>query len=514
MSWIVIGEDKGRIKLVSSKEETGLLPKGSFLTIEQGNSKFILRVDESCQNEAYHPSPLIVDMDLSGLLQDRKCQNIVFTYRVKDINNRIDGKIDFIFPQSKARRSSQEEVDIALGVGTSGPKVFLATIQSGNNQILIDDEGEYITAHLPESIFFHQMLICGKTGSGKTVATKYLAQYFVEELEGSVLAINVKDVDFLRMNLPSTSKNQRVKKEWESLEKKPHGIDNFVVYYPATSGISQYQGIDQSYFESITLSVEDITPEALTGLLQGISDSAAQSLPDIFRYWFSKERSTGERFHDFVEYFIQQSEDGGHFRALNLRGDTLDIPLHPSTVKNVQRSLIRAAGFFDNKGAKCLSEQDILRPGQMSVINVEKGAMDFGSIVLRHLLHRIVEANSKAIEKKPILIIIDEVHNFYNTDSGQDALGDLATICRQGRSQKIGVIFSSQNPGDMPQGLSTVINTKIFFKSDFAASKLHVSGITNEEFDSLQQGFAVGTVHDVSQLRILKFPLALSGVID
>ena len=40
--------------------------------------------------------------------------------------------------------------------------------------------GNYITARLPEDMFFHQMMVCGKTGSGKTVALKYLAQYFTE----------------------------------------------------------------------------------------------------------------------------------------------------------------------------------------------------------------------------------------------------------------------------------------------------------------------------------------------
>jgi DNA helicase HerA-like ATPase len=43
-------------------------------------------------------------------------------------------------------------------------------------------------------------------------------------------------------------------------------------------------------------------------------------------------------------------------------------------------------------------------------------------------------------------------------------LGDLDTICRTGRSKKIGVVFSSQNPQNLPKGLSSVINTKIFFK--------------------------------------------------
>lgn len=180
MSWIVLGEKSGKIALVSSGNISGLLPKGSYLTIEDGNSKHILRVDDSLQSEPYSPSPMIIDMNLSGLEQDQKCQNIIHAYRIKSISNRNDGLIDFIKPQLKARRSNQEEIQFALSSGDKGPNVFIATVHSGENQLLIDEKNKLLHVKLPIDMFYHQMLICGKTGSGKTVATKYLAQFFVE----------------------------------------------------------------------------------------------------------------------------------------------------------------------------------------------------------------------------------------------------------------------------------------------------------------------------------------------
>ena len=515
MSWIVIGEEKGQIKLVSKTGVDGLLPKGSYLTIEKGETKFILRVDKSSQEEPYAPSPMIIDMDLSGLIQDQKCQNMILAYRVKDMSNRQDGKIDFIPPQSIARRSNQEEIELAMDVDTKGPEVFLATVHAGVNQLLIDEKNEYIKTAMPIDMFFHQMLICGKTGSGKTVATKYLAQYFVEELEGVVLAINVKDVDFLKMNRPSQAKNPQVLKEWESLGRSPKGIQNYVVYYPANTDITYYRNLDTDYFKKVTLSVHNIEPEALTGLLQGISDAAAQNLPDIFRYWQSEVRKEDNTFNDFINYFIAVGEDERRrFTTLNHRGDLLEVPLHPSTYNNIQRTLVVANDFFDNSDATILEEDDILVKGQMSVLNVGKEGLQFGAIMLRHLLHKIVEAKSSGRSNVPVLIIIDEVHNFYNSNASQDALGDLDTICRQGRSQEIGVIFSSQNPNDIPKGLASVINTKIFFKSDPITSKAYVTNISSDELENLKKGFAVGTIHELSQLRIFKFPMSYAGVFE
>ncbi|MGQ9722596.1 MAG: ATP-binding protein [Candidatus Jordarchaeum sp.] len=516
MKWIVLGENKGRIELVSKSETPGLLPKGSYLTIESNETKFILRVDDSLQVQPYSPLPMIVDMDLSPLDPDKKCQNIIYAYRVKDLTQRNDGLIDFIQPMSVARRSNQEEIDLAMGSQEKGPKVFIATVHAGQNQLLIDDQGRAITASLPEEMFYHQMLICGKTGSGKTVAAKYLAQYFVEELEGAVLAINVKDVDFLKMDQESKVKNPLVLKEWEMLNQEPHGIYNFTVYYPANTKIDSSQGVTPVICKKITLDVHEIDPESLTGLLYGISDIGAQNLPNIFRYWQEQAKS-GKRepftFSGFVNYFTNATNR--EFNTLNTRGEESWITLHRGTFDNIQRNLNYAVDFFDNEDAIFLREDEILEPGKMSVINVAgaKG-IQFGSILLRHLLKKIVEAKSMQKSKVPILIIIDEVHQFYNTESSREALGDLDTICRTGRSQKIGVIFSSQNPSDIPRGLSSVINTKIFFKSDAVSAKLFGVNVTDEEIESLKKGFAVATIHDLSQLKILKFPLAFAGVFE
>ncbi len=184
MSWIVLGEERGRIKLVSKNDTSGLLPKGSYLTVEGKKTKFILRVDESYQSQPYSPSPIIIEMDLSPLTQDQKCQNIIYAYRIKNISDRNDGLIDYLPPQSIARRSSQDEIDLAMGEIELGPEVFIATIHSGQNQLLTDENNKLITTRLPKDMFFHQMLVCGKTGSGKTVATKYLAQIFCRGIAG------------------------------------------------------------------------------------------------------------------------------------------------------------------------------------------------------------------------------------------------------------------------------------------------------------------------------------------
>jgi uncharacterized protein len=520
MEWIVLGENKGKIKLVSKSVNTGLLPKGAFLTIDKGETKFILRVDESHQNEPYAPSPMIIDMDLSPLKQDQKCQNIVLAYRVKDISTRSDGLIDYISPQLVARRSNQDEINQAMAVESKGPRVFIATVHASQNQILTDETGMPLYTHLPVDMFYHQMLICGSTGSGKTVAMKYFAQYFVEDVKGAVLAINVKDVDFLKMNKVTQTQSASVKKEWDALGNDPHEIYNFSVYYPANTTIEKSMGVTESICIPITLDVKTIEPESLIGLLQGISDIGAQQLPNIFRHWQNEQKRKSKdhefTFANFVRYFSQNSTTR-IFPILNTRFEESQAPpIHRSTFDNIARSLTVAMDFFDNPGASILNESDILQKGKMSVINVTGiSGIQFGSILLRHLLTKIVSAKDRLeYPDVPILIIIDEVHQFYHSDSSREALGYLDTICRTGRSKKIGVIFSSQSPSDIPKDLSSVINTKLFFKGDASNARVHGISISYEEMESLKKGYAAASIHELSQLKILKMPMALAGVFD
>lgn len=515
MSWIVLGEKNGLIHLVSGRSETKMLPKGAFLTIEDGDLKFVLRVQDSGQHSSYSPSPLIIDMDLSPMIQDRVCKNVLVAQRFYSFGSKNDGRVDFIKPQSVARLSTQDEISAAMSVEDPGPKIFAATLQYEQNQVLTDDAGTPITIAIPNDAFFHQILICGKVGSGKTVAIKYLSQYFVEEFEGAVLAINVKESDLLTMDKPSSSSGPNIDKEWSALGKKPHGVENFIVYYGANKKMGSNRGVSPGISKSVTLDVTKIAPESLSGLMQKISDIAAMNFPNIFRYWQEKQRESGTpetfRFSKFIEYFRNAQEDDYRIKTLNARGEESDVPLHKGTYDNILRNLDVASYFFDNEDASVIDESDILQKGKMSVIDVV-GNIDFGSIILRELLHKIVTAKSEKRLNVPILIVIDEVHQFYNTDASSEALGDLDEICRTGRSLKIGVVFSSQNLQDMPKGIASVINTRIFFKSDISQAKNTGVSITTQELESLKRGYAIASIHDLSQLRVLKFPLALAGV--
>lgn len=199
--------------------------------------------------------------------------------------------------------------------------------------------------------------------------------------------------------------------------------------------------------------------------------------------------------------------DEGLFMCTDLTGRDYSRVVNQSTANAILQRLRSASAFFENPDSKNISAKDILQEGKLSIINVQDN-IDFGSIILRYILSDILKEKSAGNEI-PILIIIDEVHSFYSSNSTTATLGELDTICRIGRSKKIGVIFSTQNVSDLPKGISQVVNTKFEFKSDenrsFYSNKLDLS--------KLRSGFAFSQIHGIPSVNFVKFPVSKNGVL-
>ena len=283
------------------------------------------------------------------------------------------------------------------------------------------------------------------------------------------------------------------------------------MHYPACERPHYSSRVTSARTKPITLLLNRLDPDSLIGLLRGVTDAAAQSLPGIFMKWKDQKKQEDITFQNFYTY-ICNSKDR-YFDTLNARGEPGNITLHPSTHESLKRIMDSARDFFENPGAEFLEVEEILAECQVSVIDIvaagDKGKQ-FGAVLLQDILKRVIQYKAHEERPLPILIIIDEVHEFYGGEETKKALGILDNICRTGRSKKNAIIFSSQNPSDIPSGLENVVNTKIFFKSD--RSKIAGIQIKDEEMESLPKGYAAAQIHGLHQLKLLKFPLALCGV--
>jgi len=519
--WIVTGTNKNMVTLVSSRKVDGILPVGSYLTVvDSNNVKHILVVEKSYQKSLFEPSPMVVDAELPLLSQDQECKNIIYAREIRQFPIRSDGLFSFIKPNETARRTTQEEIDEVFA-SKGGYPVFLATNFLKQNAVLRDDSGRIIYVHIPYESLYLQTMICGQTGSGKTVAMKYLIERFLEHEKGAVLAINVKGIDLLTMDQPTTITKEKLKKqteeEWKTLRFSGNGMGEFSIYIPASKQ-KHKEGVTRERVRMITLKTRDLEPNSLLGVLQNITDRAAEALPNIFRYWKEREREHPQNFRNFISWFRNHAtrENSYQFPTLSQIGEESTLPLHPNTCNAIIRSLESASYFFDRQEAGCLAirEENIMIPRKLSVIDLSnKDTIIFGAILLRHLLSKIYE--SKAVKGQysdlPVLIVIDEVHHFYGSSASKQALEELNAIARMGRSEKIGVIFASQNPEDLPEGLTAIVNTRIFFRSlENVGRKFNIKDFV--ELSSLESGFAVVSNVALPQVRFIKFPMPVMGV--
>ena len=517
------GNENDLVKLVSSKKIDGILPVGSYLTIVDDNkTKHILLVEKSYQVSLFEPSPLVVDAELPLMKEDQECKNVVLSREIRQFPLRPDGMFSFTKPNDKARRTTQDEINEVF-TSKDGYPIFLATSFLGMDSPLKEDTGRMIYVKMPFDSLYLQTMICGQTGSGKTVAMKYLIEQFLQHEKGAVLAINVKAIDLLTMDQPTTFVERRglqktAEEEWKTIGAEEPHIDEFSIYVPSGKWRPK-EGVNQDKVRLITLRTRDLEPNSLLGVLSNITDRAAEALPSIFRHWKENVHEEAQLFNNFISWFqnLATSENHYLFPTTSQSGETGEIQLHPGTAAAIARSLASAREFFDSKERDCLAirEGNIMVPSKLSVIDLSnKDSVVFGAVLLRHLLSKIYDAKAIRGDYKdlPVLIVIDEVHQFYGSTASVQALEELNAIARMGRSEKIGVIFASQNPEDLPVGLTSIVNTRIFFRSlETVGRRFDIKNLA-VELSSLDNGFAAISSVSLPQVKFVKFPISMMGV--
>ena len=350
--WIVTGSNRNQIRLVSSAKTDGLLPNGSYLTvIDEDKIKHILLVEESYPISLFEPSPLVVDAGLPIMPQDQECKNVLIARELRQFPLRNDGRFNIIKPNQKAQQTTQEEINAIFPVKDGYP-VFLATNYQQQNAILKGEHGSAIYVKIPFNSLYLQTMISGQTGSGKTVAMKFLIEQFLENEKGAVFAINVKSNDLLTLDQPTKISNkellEKTKIEWETLQSKKTVDGDFSIYLPYQR--SKYkEGVSNDKIINITLRTRDLEPNSLLGVLQNVTDRAAEALPNIFRYWKEIHREENKTFRNFISWFRQRAtrENSYLFNTLSQIGEESEINLHPGTAGSILRSLESASSFFD-----------------------------------------------------------------------------------------------------------------------------------------------------------------------
>jgi DNA helicase HerA-like ATPase len=137
---------------------------------------------------------------------------------------------------------------------------------------------------------------------------------------------------------------------------------------------------------------------------------------------------------------------------------------------------------FDSDGGRPLNYKQLLRPGQVSVIDLsDSGMSELNNIVIADLLRGVQDAqddayqayergkraNPAATPPNGALIIIEEAHEFVSEeriDKTRILFEQVARIAKRGRKRRLGLVFVTQLPQHLPRQVFGLVNSYILHK--------------------------------------------------
>jgi len=138
--------------------------------------------------------------------------------------------------------------------------------------------------------------------------------------------------------------------------------------------------------------------------------------------------------------------------------------------------------FNEGDGVKPLNYKSLLRPGQVSVVDLsDSGSSELNNIVIADLLRGIQSAqddayqtfekakaaNPNAAPPTRVLIVIEEAHEFLSAeriDKMRILFEQVARIAKRGRKRWLGLAFVTQLPQHLPRQVFGLVNSYILHK--------------------------------------------------
>lgn len=172
-------------------------------------------------------------------------------------------------------------------------------------------------------------------------------------------------------------------------------------------------------------------------------------------------------------------------RALTIRLNATDMPGNVISWKALLGKLWRLQRlrvfYNEQDGVKPMSYTDLLKPGQVSILDLsDSGASELNNLVIADILRGVQDAQDhayQAYEKTKdqkleatlprVLIVIEEAHEFLSAeriDKLKILFEQVARIAKRGRKRYLGLAFVTQLPAHLPRQVLGLVNSFILHK--------------------------------------------------
>lgn len=331
-------------------------------------------------------------------------------------------------------------------------------------------------AHLTTKVFLdllrpHVILICGKRGSGKSYDAGVIAEEIASLPEEFRQNLAVVMIDTMGIFWSLKRKNEQqinLLREWEL---EPKGFGNVKVFVPFLQ-IEEFQraGIPVDAGISI-LPYEFSGEEWCLAFNLKRTDAVAISLEkNVNELLETREKFTIEDLITKIRSDKETSQD----------------------TKNALENMLRVANRWGVFGVQGINIDEIVQPGQISVVDVSHlrateawSVRNFIVAILARKIYQerviarkeeeIAKMEGAEIKKKfpMVWLIIDEAHVFCPAEFETVSSQPLLTIAKQGREPGISLVVITQMPSKVHQDILSqcdlVISHRLTSKNDLQA---------------------------------------------
>lgn len=377
------------------------------------------------------------------LLADLEIQGEVVSGRTRDTNTRpAPGSAVYALTAKEISDLHGFQGDMLMG-HLAGQDELWVNLQSRNKSVLPRNLGVF-----------------GTVGSGKSNTS----QVVIEEAARNGWAVIVLDVESEYTEMDKPSAETALAAKLMHFGRKPEGIKDFAVYYPA-SCVS-----DRAGAEPFTLRLADFDTSVIGEILQ-VSIAERNALFECVEYLLQKARTK-----------VTTSEPIG-YQALLDATPTAKLPFTLLTLREranerssrgtevldysglaAKLSWLLNSEAFDQPKLQSLDPVRMLAPGRVSIIDVSVANDIVKNMVTADLLRKTFALKMLKPETPPTLVVIEEAHSFISRERAetmQATLQMLRNITRRGRKRWLAMAFVSQQPGHLPPEIFELCNTRV-----------------------------------------------------
>ncbi len=406
---------------------------GELLVCEVGNEKVLLQAydllygSQISQQNLELIAGMRLEEDLKTEFMDAELRNYHLAL-LKPVVSIIKGKpaLSKSLPPffSSVREITEDDVSFLLF-----PKnpFYVGKLRSGSKMLNVD-------IALPgEKVLSHHVLIAGTTGRGKSNLISNLLWNSVGKEYCGILVLDPHDEYYGR--------------DRPGLKDHPSGK---ITYYTAKN--------PPTGARTLRINIEVIRPHHLEGVVQ-FSDAQRQAL-NLYH------KEYGDQWIEAVILEKPLSIEG------LFKGDTLAVVkrrlLYLLDLDFVNNQLFCNGVFALNAGSTIISDiiKD-LESGKIVIIDTSSfsGAVELliGSLVAHELFnkYRYYKMEGMAKDKPVISIVLEEAPRVLGKDVLEKGSNIFATIAREGRKFKVGLMAITQLPSLIPREILANMNTKI-----------------------------------------------------